>query len=343
MPRLVAAPDKFRGTATAREAAVAIAAGGHRLGWDAEVCPMSDGGEGFCDAMVAASGGEVRESVVTGPLGDRVAATWALRDDGTAVLEAATAAGRALVPHPAGNDPLDASTAGVGELIAAALAAGATSLLVGCGGTATTDGGAGCLHALDDLHVRVDVPLTVACDVGTRFTGAAAEFAPQMGASAAQVARLEARLAATAAAYRDRFDVDVTGVAGSGAAGGLAGLLVALGGTVIPGARLVADAAGLEDALHGADLVVTGEGRLDQGTLRGKVVRFVLELDLARPALVVAGAADEEAFEVLTAARSGPTSLTTLDPVGQRKLGTTAAIEAAVRIALSHPGRHGST
>lgn len=331
MPRLVAAPDKFRGTATAREVTRAILAAADAAGWSATGFPMSDGGEGFCEAM----GGESRASSVTGPLGERTIARWALRDDGTAILEAAEAAGRALVPRPTGDDPVDASTRGVGELVAAALGAGATSLVVGCGGTATTDGGAGCLAALDALGVDVRVPITVACDVDATFIAAAARFGPQKGASTAQVADLEVRLSSVAAAYRERFGVDVTTVPGSGAAGGLAGLLVALGGAVVAGATLVASTIGLEAAVRDADLVVTGEGRVDEGTLEGKVVRVVLELDADRPAIVVAGEIDDGSFASLAAGRPGSTRPVVLDHDLQRRRGTPAAITDAVMAAIA--------
>lgn len=325
MPRLVAAPDKFRGTATALAAAEAICAAALAHGWSGVPCPMSDGGEGFVVAM----GGERRATTVRGPLGASVAAVWALRDDGSAVLESASAAGRALLPHPRGEEPVEASTYGVGELLAAAVAEGATSVVVGCGGTSSTDGGRGLIDALDALGVTISVPLVAACDVDARFLDAASGYAPQKGATPAQVARLEARLHDVAGRYLDRFGVDVTVVDGAGAAGGLAGGLVALGATVVSGARLVADAVGLEARLDGADAVVTGEGRLDGGTLEGKVVTAVLVAAGALPALVVTGRAERSAVSALRARAVGPLEVVELDAAAQRAKGTAAAIEAA--------------
>jgi glycerate kinase len=330
VPHLVAAPDKFRGTATAQAAAAAIAAAAEAAGWTCTARPMSDGGEGFLDAL----GGSARTTTVRGPLGERVEARWALLDDGTALVESAEAAGRALLPRPRGDDPLAASTYGVGELVAAALGARPTALVVGCGGTATTDGGAGCVAALDDLGVTVRVPLLVACDVDVRFVEAAPRFAPQKGASPEQVALLATRLREVADRYRARFGVDVTDVTGAGAAGGLAGALIALGGEVAAGSRYVAARVGLAEAVGTADLVVTGEGRVDTGTLEGKVVAVVLGLHDDVTGLVVAGAVDDDVARVLAQGRRGDVEVVTLDAAVQRARGTGAAITEAVATRL---------
>jgi glycerate kinase len=326
VPHLVAAPDKFRATATARAAAAAMCGAAASSGWTADPCPMSDGGEGFVDVL----GGAVRTTTVRGPLGHPVAARWALRDDGTAILESAAAVGRALLSAPKGEDPVTASTEGVGELLAAALAEGATSIVVGCGGTASTDGGRGCVEVLEGRGLRLEVPLVVACDVDAGFLDAARRFGPQKGATPEQVARLGARLDDLAARYHERYGVDVTAVRGAGAAGGLAGGLVALGGTVVSGARLVADELHLARRLAAADAVVTGEGRLDEGTLSGKVVAVVLDAAGATPALVVAGRVDRGAARALRAGAPVAFDVVELDDAVQRRDGTPAAIAGAV-------------
>jgi glycerate kinase len=295
-------------------------------GWTADPCPMSDGGEGFVDVL----GGDVRTTTVRGPLGHPVAARWALRDDGTAILESAAAVGRALLRAPSGEDPVTASTDGVGELLCAALDAGATSIVVGCGGTASTDGGRGCVEVLEGRGLRLEVPLLVACDVDAGFLDAARRFGPQKGATPEQVARLGARLDELARCYLERYGVDVTAVRGAGAAGGLAGGLVALGGTVVSGARLVADELHLGARLTAADAVVTGEGRLDEGTLSGKVVAVVLDDAGATPALVVAGHVEEGAASDLRARTPVPLDVVELDDALQRRDGTMAAISGAV-------------
>ena len=292
MPRLVAAPDKFRGTATATEVAAAIRRGAERAGWTGEAVPLADGGEGILDAL----GGSVRRARVRGPLGEAVEAEWRMSGT-TAVVEMAQASGLELVGGPEWNDPMRASTAGTGDLVAAAVAAGAKRVVVGVGGSATTDGGLACLTALEP-HARLrGVELVVACDVTTTFVEAAEEFAPQKGATAAQVALLRRRLERLAQVYEERFGVDVRGIPGSGAAGGLAGGLAALGAELVPGFELVAETVGLAERIEDADLVVTGEGYLDLHSFDGKVVGGVAELaaESGVPVLVVVGAADDDA------------------------------------------------
>ncbi len=333
MGRLVAAPDKFRGTATAREAAAAIAEGAARAGWTAVTIPMSDGGEGFCEVL----GGERHHARVHGPLGELVTATWSLLDDGTAVIESAQAAGRALVRSTSRGEPLRADTYGVGELIAAALAARPASLLVGCGGSASTDGGRGCVRALGDLGVTLGIPVFVACDVRIAFREAATAFGPQKGASPDQVAQLARRLDADAAWYREHFGRDVALLPGAGAAGGLAGGLAALGGTLVDGAALVAARVGLDAALAAADLVVTGEGRVDRGTLEGKVVATVLALRPALDALVLAGQVADDAPAALARQRAGRTDVVTLP--GDLDVAAGIAASVARRLAGDAAGR----
>lgn len=272
--RLLAAPDKFRGTLSAREAAAAIAAGARRAGWTPVALPLADGGEGTLDVL----GGGNRRTAVTGPLGEPVEAAWRLQEDGTALIEAAQACGLTLAGGPEGNDPLRATSRGVGELIAAAAAEGAERIVVCVGGVASTDGGIGATEAVP--HPLL-VPLEVACDVEARFLEAADVFAPQKGATPEQVRILRERL----------LKLVVPDLPGSGAAGGLAGGLAAIGARLLPGFGFVADRLGLDQRLADADLVVTGEGLVDATSLTGKVVGRVL--DRARAAgietLVIAG------------------------------------------------------
>ena len=284
--RLLAAPDKFRGTATAREVAEAIGRAAWEAGWDCDEVPMADGGEG----TLAALGGANRQSTVTGPLGDQVEAAWRL-DGRTAVIEMAQASGLELVGGAEGNDPVAASTYGTGELISGALDAGARRVIVGVGGSASTDGGLGALRALYPTQRLRGVELIVACDVRTTFVDAAEVFAPQKGATSRQVELLRRRLERLAQVYEADHGVDITEWPGSGAAGGLAGGLAAVGAELVEGFEAVADEVGLFERLEGADLVVTGEGFLDEQSFQGKVVGGVAALadELGVPVLAVAG------------------------------------------------------
>lgn len=265
--RVVAAVDKFRGTARAAEIVDAIGHACWEHGHDCTGFALADGGEGLLDVL----GGPNRTTTVVGPLGSPVDAPWQLRQ-GRAVIEMARASGLLLAGGAEGNDPMNATTAGTGELVDAAVTAGATRIIVGLGGSATTDGGLGALQALRSPARLRGVEMLVACDVTTHFTDAAKVFGPQKGATAAQVKMLTARLQRLAQRYRDEFGVDVDAIPGSGAAGGLGGLLAALGGTLVPGFELVADELDLYDAIAGADLVITGEGHLDAQSFEGKVV-----------------------------------------------------------------------
>jgi len=292
---LVAAPDKFRGTASASEVAAAAAEAARHGGWTADEVPLSDGGEGLLEAV----GGEPRVTEVRGPLATSVAAEWRLvpaLPDGSgpvAVVEMATAAGLLLAGGAERNDPLGASTFGVGELVLAGVAAGARRVIVGCGGSATTDGGLGAVSAIGSKDRLSGAELVVATDVTTRFERAAELFGPQKGATPEQVVALTARLGDVAEHYERAFGVDVRDVPGAGAAGGLAGGLVALGGRVVPGFDLVAGLVDLPARLARADLVVTGEGRLDPTSLEGKVVGSVIRLVAGRvPVLCIVGDVD---------------------------------------------------
>lgn len=292
MPRVVVAPDKYRGSATAREVAAAMAAGARRAGWTPEQIPVSDGGEGFCDVL----GGRRHPVTARGPLGHPVESAWFELDGGAlATLEMAMASGLELAGGAARNDPVRADTVGTGELIAAAVKAGARHLLVGVGGSASTDGGWGALEVLSPHSRLSGVRIEVACDVKTRFVDAAAVFSPQKGASPAQVELLTRRLERLAQMYLERFGVDVTELEGSGAAGGLAGGLAAIGAVLVPGFDVVADRLDLAGHIEGADLVLTGEGLLDEQSFNGKSVGGVLALaeELKVPAAVIAGQAVE--------------------------------------------------
>src|SRR5207244_9179949 len=270
MPRAVAGPGKFKGTATATEIAAAIAAAAEARGWNCDQVPVADGGEGTLEAL-GALGGRIRRSQVMGPLGDPVIAEWRLSRE-LAVVEMARASGLALVGGAEGNDPLAANTYGAGELISAAVDAGATEVIVGVGGSATTDGGLGAVRALEPHRRLRGVDLVVACDVELAFVEAAEVFAPQKGASPAQVALLRRRLERLAQVYEEDYGVDVRDIPGSGAAGGLAGGLAALGAVLVPGFEVVAETIELAERMEGVDLVVAGEGFLDEQSFRGKAV-----------------------------------------------------------------------
>ncbi|MEC8070503.1 MAG: glycerate kinase [Actinomycetota bacterium] len=291
---VLACADKFRGTLTAPEFGAAVAAGAE--GHEVVSQPLADGGEGTLDAF----GGPNRRTTVTGPLGDPIDAAWRL-SGGRAVIEMARASGLSLVGGPDGNDPLKATTAGTGELIAKAVEAGAREIIVGLGGSATTDGGLGALRALPAPSRLRGVDLVVACDVETRFTDAAQVFGPQKGATAAQIRLLTARLERLVDVYRSEHGADVADVVGGGAAGGLAGGLVAAGARLESGAALIADAVDLYDKIESADLVVTGEGRVDATSFDGKVVGAVIELAAAAECdvLVIGGRIDDDARQRL--------------------------------------------
>jgi glycerate kinase len=253
------------------------------------VLPLADGGEGTL-AVLCPNRDEWRTARVTGPLGEPVEARWGRLRDGTAVIEMAQASGLALVTGR--NDPIRATTRGTGELVRIALGAGAARVIVAVGGSATVDGGLGAVEVLDgELH---GADVLVACDVETTFVAAARVFGPQKGADAVAIAELEGRLERLAERYRREHGVEVRDLPGSGAAGGLAGGLAAIGARLVPGAALVADIVGLRAALTAVSLALTGEGRFDATSLAGKVVGHVLREaeELGVPVGIVAGDAD---------------------------------------------------
>ncbi len=272
MPHIVAAPDRFGPTASASEAAAAVGRAARSAGWTCDEAPVSNGGVGILDAL----GGAVRRTQARGPLSDAITAEWRM-EGSTAVLEMAQVAGLDLVGGPEWNDPMRASTAGVADLITAAAAAGATRIVVGVGGSASTDGGLGCVRALGARGLR-GVEVVVAYDVSTTFVDAANRFASQKGATPSQVALLARRLERLAQVYEEENGVDVRDLPGSGAAGGLAGGLAALGAKLVPGFELVADSIDLVPRIEGAALAVTGEPFLDEYSFEGGAVGGVIGL-----------------------------------------------------------------
>jgi len=266
-PEILVAPDSFKGTFTATEAAGAIARGLRGGGLDAVELPVADGGEGTMDVLTRGLDAERRTVEVTGPLGEPTEAAFALLADGaTAIVETAQASGLGLVAEGE-RDAYAASTRGTGELIAAAAQAGAATVLITVGGSATTDGGAGALEALDEAGVSPR--LEVLCDVRTVWEDAPRVFGPQKGADSDTVRRLEQRLEELrAASPRDPRGVPMTG-----AAGGLSGGLWAhRGAKLLAGAAHVLSAIGFDRQMREAAFVVTGEGGLDRQSLQGKVV-----------------------------------------------------------------------
>ncbi|MGE5589182.1 MAG: glycerate kinase [Bacillota bacterium] len=324
--RVVVAPDSFKGSLSAVEAAEAMAGGVRAAVPEAEVVavPMADGGEGTVAAMVAGTGGRLVTRTVTGPLGRPVEAQFGLLGDGeTAVIEMAAASGLLLAP-PAERDPLITTTFGTGELIRAALDMGCRRLLVGIGGSATNDGGVGMLQALggrvltrDGRDVgpgggalaeadRIDISgldprlraldLQVACDVDNPLCGhrgASAVYGPQKGATPEMVDELDRNLGHLADLVRRDLGRDVAETPGAGAAGGLGfGMLAFLDARLAPGVQVVMDTLRLDEVLAGASLVITGEGRTDGQTLAGKVPMGVAGRASRHgvPAVVISGA-----------------------------------------------------
>ena len=281
--KVLAAVDKFRGTATAAQVATAIGHACWQLGHDCVERPLADGGEGTLDAL----GGANRTTLVTGPLGKPVQAPWRLHR-GTAVIEMACASGLLLAGGKEKNDPIAATTTGTGELIDAALDLGAKRIIVCLGGSATNDGGLGAVKAIQTPARLKGVEFVVACDVTTQFTDAAKVFGPQKGASPAQVQFLTTRLEKLVQVYQQNYGVDVSEISGAGAAGGLAGGLAALGAQLVPGFELVAEEVELDVLLSDIDMVITGEGFMDSESFAGKVVGSMAELASERKIQIAA-------------------------------------------------------
>lgn len=328
--KIVIAPDSFKESLSALKVARAIEAGFREIYPDADyvLIPMADGGEGTVESMVEASCGEYRFCDVSGPLGHRVSARWGVLGDGrTAVIEMAEASGLHLVA-PAERNPLNTSSYGTGELIAAALDAGVQRIILGIGGSATNDGGAGMMQALGaglydadgnalarcggalealariDLsgcHPRLgEVSLTVACDVNNPLCGergASAVFGPQKGATPEMVKRLDAMLNRWGEVIANTTGRDVREVPGAGAAGGMGAALVGLlDASLQPGVEIVVEALGLERQVRDAALVITGEGRLDSQSASGKTPIGVAAVAKKhhRPVIALAGGLKED-------------------------------------------------
>jgi len=329
--KIVIAPDSYKESLTALEVATEIEAGFRAVFPRAEYIrlPMADGGEGTVAALVAATGGTLVEVEVTGPLGEPVKACYGLTGDGkTAVIEMAAASGLALVaPHL--RNPLKTTTCGTGELIKAALEAGVSHLIIGIGGSATNDGGAGMLQALGVRLLdrtgreigfgggqlanldRIDINgmdprlkacrIEAACDVNNPLSGpkgASAVFGPQKGASPEMVAGLDANLVRYAGLIRRDLGLQVETVPGAGAAGGTgAALLAFFGAQLRPGIEIVMEAVGLEAHVRDADLVITGEGRIDSQTIHGKTPVGVARMAKrhGKPVIGIAGCLADDA------------------------------------------------
>lgn len=289
MSRFLVAPDKFKGTFDAGEVAAAIAAGLRDGGATATEMPVADGGEGTASSLLDALGGEWLTAPTEDALGREVDGRVAMLADGrAAVVEVAEASGMWRL-RPDELDALAASSRGTGRLMLAAVEAGAAEIVLAAGGSATTDGGSGILEVLDAAGVRPKV--TVACDVDVAWERAPGIFGPQKGAAPKQVAELERRLdRLAAAAPRDPRGVPLTGCAG-GISGGLWAHFDA---NLVEGADLVLDAIGFDHELAGCDAVVTGEGRLDRQTGRGKAVAVVAgrASGAGKPCHAVVGSSD---------------------------------------------------
>lgn len=303
--KIVIAPDSYKESLPASEVAQAIEQGFREIFPEAQYVkvPVADGGEGTVEAMIAATQGVAKTSRVTGPLGETVEAQWGISGDGvTAFIEMAAASGLALVPL-AQRNPLQTTSRGTGELILQALEHGAKNIIIGIGGSATNDGGAGMVQALgarlSDANGKEIAPggaglislnsidisgldprlaactLRVACDVTNPLTGelgASRVFGPQKGASEAMIVELDRHLAHYADVIKKSLRIDVLNVPGSGAAGGMGAALMAfLGAELGSGIEIVTQALNLEEHIHDCSLVITGEGRIDSQSIHGKV------------------------------------------------------------------------
>ena len=295
--KVLAAFDSFKGTASARAIGNTLqcALAGHEV----VVCPLSDGGEGLLDVLAE----RFDEVATIDALGRPCVAK--LGFCGTeAIVETAQVVGLANVGGALANDPVRADSSGIASVLESALRANPTAIVVGCGGSAITDGGLGLVRGAVDLGlVPIPIPLRVALDVRTCFTEAAIVFGPQKGADEIAVRLLTHRLIALRGWYQRWYGVDLDEHDGTGAAGGLGGALLAIGGALVSGFAEVADRVGLDTYLRDADLVLTGEGRLDATSLEGKVVGGVLERveRMHGHAVVVVGSTDEATARLVQA------------------------------------------
>ncbi|MGC1419432.1 MAG: glycerate kinase [Acidimicrobiales bacterium] len=327
---VLAAMDKFRDTASARELCDAVARVGLARDRDVDTQPMSDGGEGFRDAFV----GEEATIEVPGPLGAKVSAKVTLvpADEGpVGVLEVAEVIGRHLLGSPSRSDAWVASSAGVGDLIVACEHLGVQRLLIGCGGSATSDGGRGCYDVVRDAG-GLAVPVTVATDVTARFSGAR-RYAEQKGIDPEDLEELDRRLEEVRALYLRDTGVDVEALDRAGASGGVPGALAALGAELVSGFDAVAQAVGLTGRVRAASFVVTGEGRFDGGSLEGKVVDGVAAL--VKPGtdlLVVCGSIEDEAAQIFRRRYPTVTMVSLVERFGEvaAKADAVGCVEAVV-------------
>lgn len=267
-PAVLLAPDSFKGTLSAEQVAGYMAAGAAEAGWRSVACPLADGGEGTLTVFASAGPMRVCWHTVHDPFGDQIAARLLVDNEGVAFLEAAEAVGLGRAREPDPHSALIASSTGVGELINRALSLGAHRIIVGVGGSATSDGGAGLLGVLDLDRWTSDVRVEVLTDSTTPYEDAAQVFSRQKGADSAGISWLTERLDSQAA----KLPKDPRGVPGTGCGGGMSGALWAHGAVLRPGADAVMDLLGIDDQIEAADLVISGEGSLDAQTLTGKLV-----------------------------------------------------------------------
>jgi glycerate kinase len=270
MPRVLVAPDSFKGTFAAVAVAEAIGRGIRRAGMEVDLCPVADGGEGTMDVVLASLGGRVVPAPAHDPLGRELRAPFALlgKDGTQALVDTAAASGLALLSTDE-LDPWQASTYGTGELIVAAIAAGAHEVMIAVGGSATVDGGQGALQAIGERGGVGSARLVILCDVETPWERCAEIYGPQKGADPEMVRRLASRLDA----YARELPRDPRQRPMTGGAGGLSGgLWAGAGADLRPGAPYVLDVLGFDARLRDADAVVVGEGRLDAQSVMGKIV-----------------------------------------------------------------------
>lgn len=315
---VLVAPDSFKGTFSSAEVAAAIGRGLEAAGREVDLCPIADGGEGTLVALASALGLSLATATVTDPLGREIEADLAV-GDGVGVVETAAAGGLGLVAEDE-RDALAATTFGTGELILAAIDAGARVVYVGVGGSATTDGGTGAIEAIRRAGGLGGARLVVLCDVRTPFEDAARVFGPQKGASPEDVRRLSRRLAALAR----RLDRDPRGIPMTGGAGGLSGgLWAAFGAELVPGAAFILDEIDFDRRMRASRAVITGEGKLDQQSLAGKAVSEVATRarQAGVPSYAIVGRRELDAF-----------GMRVLDLQVVEEAGTLRDIEAAGRM-----------
>ena len=302
--KVVVAPDSFKGCLSAQEVASTLASAlrGLHPDWEVVENPLADGGEGTVDVLTPALGGEFRLAVVSDPLGRPVTARYGLLDD-TAIVEVAEACGLKWL-EPSERNPLTANTYGVGELLMAARKEGARRFVIGLGGTATCDGGVGMLQVPGIREALKDCAFELLCDVEIPFIGpegAVRRYAPQKGASPADLDILEERMKAFAETMLSETGVDVLTLPSAGAAGGLAGAFQAcFGAKNLSGIDRILDLTGFDAVAEGADLIITGEGKSDRQTLSGKVALGVLRRSKDIPIVLLSGRIEDA--EALTAA-----------------------------------------